>query len=96
SNPDIERGVLLDKSMNEVVAMQTKNLLDSDVNVRYNGMHVFAAQALKGAKGTPLFSQWPQVSDVLEASISELASGKAQVKPTLDDAAARVRKAMRA
>ena len=48
------------------------------------------------AKGTPLFPQWPQVSDVLEASISELASGKAQVKPTLDDAAARVRKAMRA
>ena len=96
SNPDIERGVLLDKSMNEVVAMQTKNLLDADVNVRYNGMHVFAAQALKGAKGTPLFPQWPQVSDVLEASISELASGKAQVKPTLDDAAARVRKAMRA
>ena len=96
SNPEIERGVLLDRSMNEVVAMQTKNLLDADVNVRYKGMHVFAAQALKGAKGTPLFSQWPQVSDVLEASISELASGKAQVKPTLDDAAARVRKAMRA
>lgn len=96
SNPEIERGVLLDRSMNEVVAMQTKNLLDADVNVRYNGMHVFAAQALKGAKGTPLFPQWPQVSDILEASISELASGKAQVKPTLDDAAARVRKAMRA
>ncbi len=96
SNPDIERGVLLDRSMNEVVAMQTKNLLDADVNVRYNGMHVFAAQALKGAKGTPLFPQWPQVSDILEASISELASGKALVKPTLDDAAARVRKALRA
>ncbi|MFM6991993.1 MAG: ABC transporter substrate-binding protein [Rhodoferax sp.] len=96
SNPDIERGVLLDRSMNEVVAMQTKNLLDADVNVRYKGMHVFAAQALKGAKGTPLFPQWPQVSDILEASISELASGKAQVKPTLDDAAARVRKALRA
>ena len=96
SNPEIERGVLLDKSMNEVVAMQTKNLLDADVNVRYKGMHVFAAQALKGAKGTPLFSQWPQVSDILESSISELASGKAKVKPTLDDAAARVRKAMRA
>lgn len=96
SQPEIERGVLLDKSMNEVVAMQTRNLLDADVNLRYNGMHVFAAQALKGAKGTPLFAQWPQVSDVLEASISELASGKAQVKPTLDDAAVRVRKAMRA
>ena len=96
SQPEIERGVLLDKSMNEVVAMQTKNLIDADVNVRYNGMHVFGAQALKGAKGTPLFPQWPQVSDVLEASISELASGKGQVKPALDDAAARVRKAMRA
>jgi multiple sugar transport system substrate-binding protein len=82
--------------MNEVVAMQTKNLLDADVNVRFNGMHVFGAQALKGAKGTPLFPQWPQVSDVLEATISELASGKGQVKPALDDAAARVRKAMRA
>ena len=96
SNPDVERGALLDKSMNEVVAVQTKNLIDADVNLRYKGMHLFAAQALKGAKGTPLFPQWPQVSDVLEASINELASGKAQVKPTLDDAAARVRKAMRA
>jgi multiple sugar transport system substrate-binding protein len=95
SNPDIERGVLLDKSMNEVVAMQTRNLLDADVNVRYGGMHLFAAQALKGAKGTPLFPQWPQVSDVLEASISELAAGKAQVKPTLDEAASRVRRALR-
>ena len=95
SNPEIERSVLLDKSMNEVVAMQTKNLIDADVNLRYNGMHVFGAQALKGAKGTPLFPQWPQVSDVLEASISELASGKTQVKATLDDAAARVRRVMR-
>jgi multiple sugar transport system substrate-binding protein len=64
--------------------------------VRYKGMHVFAAQALKGAKGTPLFPQWPQVSDILESTISELASGKTQVKPALDDAAGRVRKAMRA
>ena len=96
SQPEIERGVLLDKSLNEVVAMQTKNLLDVDVNVRFNGMHAFGAQALKGAKGTPLFPQWPQVSDVLEATISELASGKGQVKPALDDAAARVRRAMRA
>ena len=95
SNPEIERSVLLDKSMNEVVAMQTKNLIDPDVNLRYHGMHVFGAQALKGAKGTPLFAQWPQVSDILEASISELASGKTQVKSALDDAAARVRRAMR-
>jgi multiple sugar transport system substrate-binding protein len=96
SNPEIERSVLLDKTMNEVVAMQTKNLLDADVNVRYKGMHVFAAQAFKGARGTPLFAQWPQVSDVLEAAISDLATGTKQVKPVLDDAAARVRRIMRA
>lgn len=96
SQPEIERSVLLDRSMNEVVAMQTRNLLDGDVNVRYNGMHLFGAQALKGAKGTPLFPQWPQVSDVLEATISDLATGKVQVKPALDDAAARARKALRA
>lgn len=53
SQPEIERAVLLDKSLNEVVAMQTKNLLDADVNARFNGMHAFGAQALKGAKGTP-------------------------------------------
>jgi multiple sugar transport system substrate-binding protein len=96
TNPEIERSVLLDKSMNEVVAVQTKNLLDADVNVRYKSMHLFAAQALKGAKGAPSFPQWSQVSDVLEAAISELATGKVQVKPALDNAAARVRKILRA
>ena len=95
SQPEIERSVLLDRSRNEVVAVQTANLVDGDVNVRYGGMHLFGAQALKGAKGTPLFPQWAQVSDILEAAVSELAGGQAQVKPVLDAAAARVRRAMR-
>ena len=96
SQPELERSVLLDPSMNEVVAMQTSNLLDGDVNRRYGGMHLFGAQALKGAKGTPLFPQWAQVSDVLEATMSELVTGKTQVKPALDEAAARARKILRA
>ena len=96
SQPEIERSVLLDPSMNEVVAMQTKNLLDGDVNRRYGGMHLFGAQALKGAKGTPLFPQWSQVSDLLEATMSELVTGKVQVKPALDEAATRARKILRA
>ncbi|MFN0160095.1 MAG: ABC transporter substrate-binding protein [Burkholderiales bacterium] len=95
SQPEIERSVLLDRSRNEVVAVQTPNLIDGDVNVRFGGMHLFGAQALKGAKGTPLFPQWGQVSDVLEATISEIASGKTQVKPALEAAAARVRRALR-
>ena len=95
-DPAIERGVLLDKSLNEVVAVQTANMLDADVNVRFKAMHVFAAQALRGAKGTPLFPQWAQVSDLLEASMSEIIGGKVQVKAALDDAAARCRKILRA
>ena len=95
SQPEIERSVLLDRSRNEVVAVQTRNLIDPDVNLRFGGMHLFGAQALKGAKGTPLFPQWAQVSDILEAAISNLAGGQAQVKPALDAAAAKVRRALR-
>ncbi len=96
SDPAIERNVLLDKSLNEVVAVQTSNMLDADVNVRFKSMHVFGAQALRGAKGTPLFPQWAQVSDVLEASISEIIGGKVQVKAAMDSAALRCRKILRA
>jgi multiple sugar transport system substrate-binding protein len=96
SQPSIERAVLLDPQLSEVVAVQTSNMLDADVNRRFNGMHVFGAQALKGAKGTPLFPQWLQVSDLLEAAISDLATGKSQVKPALDDAASRARRILRA
>lgn len=95
TQPEIERSVLLDRTRNEVVAVQTRNLIDGDVNLRYGGMHLFGAQALKGARGVPLFPQWSQVSDIVEAAINELASGKAQVKPTLEAAAARVKRALR-
>ena len=95
-DPAIELSVLLNRSLNEVVAVQTSNMLNADVNVRFKAMHLFGAQALRGAKGTPLFPQWAQVSDILEATMSELISGKNQVKPALDDAAARCRKILRA
>ncbi len=95
SQPSIERDLLLDRSRNEVVAVQTRNLIDADVNLRFGGMHLFGAQALKGARGTPLFPQWAQVSDILEASISELVSGQGLVKAVLDGAAVRARKALR-
>jgi len=95
SQPSIERAVLLDPKLNEVVAVQTANMLDGEVNRRFGGMHVYGAQALKGAKGTPLFPQWPQLSDLLEATMSELATGKTQVKPALDEAASRARRILR-
>jgi multiple sugar transport system substrate-binding protein len=94
SQPDIERRVLLDRTKNEVVSVQTRNLIDPDVNLRFNGMHVYAAQALKGAKGVPLHPKWAQVSDLLEATINELASGRGEVKPALEAAASRLRRVL--
>jgi ABC-type glycerol-3-phosphate transport system substrate-binding protein len=58
-------------------------------------MHRAGAQALKGARGVPLFPQWPQLSDLLEATINELASGQGDVKSALDNAAGRARRIMR-
>jgi multiple sugar transport system substrate-binding protein len=95
TQPEIERSVLLDRSRNEVVAVQTRNMIDADVNLRYGGMHLFGAQALKGTRGVPLLPQWAQVSDVLEAAINDLASGRGHAKPVLEAAASRVRRALR-
>ena len=96
SQPTIERDLLLDKTKNEVVAMQSSNLVDAAVNQRFDGMHRAAAQSLKGARGVPLFAQWPQFSDLLEATINELASGQGDVKTAMDGAAQRARRILRA
>lgn len=95
TQPKIERSLLVDPSKNEIVCMQRANLIDGEVNKVSNGLHRFGALGLQGARGVPLIPEWPQISDILETTMSELASGKAQVKPTLDDAAGRVRKLMR-
>ncbi len=96
TQPEIERDLLLDRSKNEVVAVQTSNLINGDVNLRFGGMHVAAAQSLKAARGVPLFPQWPQISDLLEATINDLAAGKGDVKSALDGAAQRARRMLRA
>ena len=95
TQPAIERDLLLDKSKNEVVAVQSGNLMDAAVNQRFGGMHRAAAQSLKGARGVPLFAQWPQFSDLLEATINELATGQGDVKSSLDRTADRARRIMR-
>ena len=95
-DPAVELSVLLDKGLNEVVAVQTGNMMNADVNARFANMHLFGAQSLKGAKGTPLFAEWPQVSDLLEATMNDIITGNVNVKTALDDAAARARKVLRA
>ena len=77
------------------MAGQNANLLAPHENARFGGMHRAGHEGLKGARGVPLFPQWPQMSDILESAMNEIATGQAQVKPALEAAASRARRALR-
>lgn len=74
TDPALEREVLLDESINEVVSVHFSNLRDPDVNARWGGMHAAAADALETAQGLEFGSDWLRISEILETAISSLAS----------------------
>ncbi|HEY8593828.1 MAG TPA: sugar ABC transporter substrate-binding protein [Devosiaceae bacterium] len=91
TDPALERDILLDPKLNEVVSVHFSNMRDPEVNARWGGMHQAAADALATAKGMSFGDDWPRIVEVLETAISSLASGeKTDVKDTLDAAAAEV------
>ena len=84
----IERDVLLDKNLNETVAVHFSNLRDPEVNARWGGIHQAAADALATAPGMGFDADWPRISEILENAISSLASGGSDdVSGVLDSAA---------
>jgi len=88
TDPALEREVLLDESLNEVVSVQFSNLRDPDVNARWGGMHSAAADALETAQGLEFGSDWLRISEILETAISSLASEEqTDVEAALDKAA---------
>ncbi|MCZ4348150.1 ABC transporter substrate-binding protein [Devosia neptuniae] len=88
TDPALERDVLLDPDLTEVVAVHMSNLRDPEVNARWSGMHQAAADALATAKGMAFGDDWPRVSEILETAISSLASGEQDdTKAALDKAA---------
>ncbi|SFJ82926.1 ABC transporter substrate-binding protein [Jannaschia pohangensis] len=88
TDPALEREVLLDPELTEVVAVHMSNLTDADVNARWGGMHQAAADALATAEGIEFGEDWPRISEILETAISSLASGESDdIKATLDTAA---------
>jgi multiple sugar transport system substrate-binding protein len=88
TDPALEREVLLDPALNEVVAVHMSNLTDKDVNARWGGMHQAAADALATAEGVDFGDDWPRISEILETAISSLASGEmTDTKGALDKAA---------
>ncbi len=76
TDPALERDILLDDALNEVVSVHFSNLRDEQVNERWGGMHAAAADALASAEGMEFGENWPRVSEILETAISSLASGE--------------------
>lgn len=88
TDPALEREVLLDPNLNEVVAVHMSNLTDPEVNARWGGMHQAAADALATAEGVDFGADWPRIAEILETAISSLASGEmTDTKAALDKAA---------
>lgn len=91
TDPSLERDVLLDPALNELVAVHLSNLRDPDVNARWGGIHAAAADALETAAGIEFGDDWLRIVEVLETAISSLASGEqTDVQAALDAAAAEI------
>lgn len=91
TDPALEREILLDPALNEVVSVHLSNLRDAEVNARWGGMHMAAADAAESAPVIPFGPTWPRVVEILENAMSSLASGEStDVRATLDAAAAQV------
>jgi multiple sugar transport system substrate-binding protein len=88
TDPALEREVLLDPELSEVVAVHMSNLSDAEVNARWGGMHQAAADALATADGIEFGADWPRIAEILETAISSLASGEeTNTQAALDKAA---------
>lgn len=89
TDPALERDVLMDPELSEVVAVHMSNLTDPEVNERWGGMHQAAADALATAEGIGFGDDWPRIVLILETAISSLAAGEeTAVQAVLDKAAA--------
>lgn len=91
TDPALEREVLLDPELKELVSVHFSNLRDPEVNARWGGIHAAAAEALTTAEGIEFGDNWLRVVEVIETAISSLASGEtSDVRAVLDKAAADV------
>lgn len=88
TDPSLERDVLLDPELNELVAVHFSNMRDPEVNARWGGIHAAAAESLETAEGVEFGDDWLRIVEVLETAISSLASGEqSDVQAVLDEAA---------
>lgn len=88
--PEVEVAVATDKSdpnTADIVVTQTASFTNEAVNAANGGLHRVAARSLEGSRIMPQTRDWPQVATVLENTLSELATGRGNVRASLDNAA---------
>lgn len=94
TNPDLDLQVIADKSdptRNTVVANRLSSLLSEEANTpeANDGFSRAMGEAYSTASPELIFIEFPEVSVILEAALSEIAAG-ADIKMTLDAAAEEV------
>ncbi|TLW95016.1 sugar ABC transporter substrate-binding protein [Saccharomonospora piscinae] len=97
THADTERDIALDKSDPDTatsVVVHTRNMLDPEVNAANHGLPELQESTLRRARTVPMTIDWPQIQDVLEVAINEMAHG-ADVRTKLDEAAAQIRRLVR-
>lgn len=96
TQPEIERSILLDPTISDVVAVQWTNMRDPAVNARFNGLQLVAADAVQNTnKSIPRIAEFLPIVDVLSSAMSDIVTSGADVQTALDGAASRVTRLMR-
>jgi len=82
-------------NQNSTVATQQQTLANEALNAKMDGFFNIAAEGFQSARTLPKLKEWPQISDILSAAISEMATGQ-PVEPTLNKAAEKVEELLKA
>ena len=84
TNPDLEKEYV--KAREDVMMVQTANLLDPEINKMYDNFYKTCYETVKDAQTVPLIPEWAEISSYLSIAISEAVGGM-PVKTALDRAA---------
>jgi len=96
TSAEMEKDIVTTKEKPETttnVAVHIANLVDPEVNAAWGNMHQFAAESLAVSRIMPQLAEWPEIVDVIETALNDIASGE-PTQETLDAAAAEVEKIM--
>ncbi|SDI01086.1 ABC transporter substrate-binding protein [Alteribacillus bidgolensis] len=93
TEPELERDIVYDSLTEESPSnqfstdiSQTENFRDEELNELADNFFNVGGDAFEAAKTLPTFPEWPQVSDILDSAINDMARGES-VEDRLEEAA---------